>query len=372
MTINDAVLAQLKKEVGIEPATYDQVERIPSGSLVFDYVLGGGWPRNRMALIYGEESSGKTTSALLAAQYVLAHPDEMHNGGVVAWFDTEGAYDPMWAQRLGISDGANERMVLFQPENGEAVQQAVRVLVQHKVCDLIVIDSIAETAFSEELEGSMDDNFVGVGARKWNRFYKVMKSDLVDSGTAILLINQIRHNIGVFMGSPETVPGGRGEKFATSIRVRMSKPDYLTISLPDGGKLDSIVFKPKTVKNKTAKPNRQEGVELLVGLDRPMVLLASEIATMGKILGVFTNKAGDPIVNGIWHLNGVPIANGKANVVAKLMEDTVLHDAAEKAVREAIAQLNTLSEGEDGDERGNQEPDTGDDPAPVRGQNTDH
>ena len=47
-------------------STNMQVEAIPTGALPLDVALGiGGVPRGRIVEIYGPESSGKTTLALL-------------------------------------------------------------------------------------------------------------------------------------------------------------------------------------------------------------------------------------------------------------------------------------------------------------------
>ena len=40
------------------------IERISSGSLYLDSILGGGWPLGRMIEIYGQESSGKSSTCL--------------------------------------------------------------------------------------------------------------------------------------------------------------------------------------------------------------------------------------------------------------------------------------------------------------------
>ena len=42
------------------------VEKVSSGSLKLDSILGGGYPKGRIVEIFGPESSGKTTLALHA------------------------------------------------------------------------------------------------------------------------------------------------------------------------------------------------------------------------------------------------------------------------------------------------------------------
>ena len=71
MTINsDAlkVVANINKKLGAGTVvTASQVrlpERITSGSLTLDVVLGGGWPMNHWVELVGEASHGKTAIAL--------------------------------------------------------------------------------------------------------------------------------------------------------------------------------------------------------------------------------------------------------------------------------------------------------------------
>ena len=62
----DAVLLQIEKQYGKgsimrlgEEAGQSEIEVIPSGCLTLDLALGiGGFPRGRIIVIYGPESSG--------------------------------------------------------------------------------------------------------------------------------------------------------------------------------------------------------------------------------------------------------------------------------------------------------------------------
>ena len=65
------------------------VSVVSTGSLNLDLALGvGGLPRGRIVEIYGPESSGKTTLALLGIAEV------QKAGGVAAFIDAEHALDP--------------------------------------------------------------------------------------------------------------------------------------------------------------------------------------------------------------------------------------------------------------------------------------
>ena len=70
-TINSEALkivAQINKKLGpgtvITASQTIMPERITTGSLTLDVVLGGGWPMNRWVELVGEASHGKTALAL--------------------------------------------------------------------------------------------------------------------------------------------------------------------------------------------------------------------------------------------------------------------------------------------------------------------
>ncbi len=186
-----------KKDLALPVTAYEPVERFPSGSLYFDWVLGGGVPCGRVMTITGESSYGKTTTTLLMAASIIKNADQMRNGGRVAFFDSENTYDPRWSEKLGIDP---KRIHLYQPESGEQMLDTITAHVHRKTYDLIVVDSVAETAFDAEYEGSMEDSHVGVAARKWSQFLRIIKKPLARSGTALVLINQITMKIGVMYG----------------------------------------------------------------------------------------------------------------------------------------------------------------------------
>ena len=68
----ESAIAQIEKQYGqgaimkLGDTTKMQVEAVPTGSLSLDLALGvGGIPKGRIIEVYGPESSGKTTVALV-------------------------------------------------------------------------------------------------------------------------------------------------------------------------------------------------------------------------------------------------------------------------------------------------------------------
>src|SRR3989304_7827195 len=110
-----------------------KIETIPTGSIALDLALGvGGFPRGRIAEIYGPEASGKTTLALA----VIAEAQK--KGGQAAFVDAEHAVDPARAEIIGVN---LDELLLSQPDTGEQALEITETLIRSGALDVIVVDS---------------------------------------------------------------------------------------------------------------------------------------------------------------------------------------------------------------------------------------
>ena len=128
---------QLKKDLklNIDFANSDKfvVERISTGNLVLDDILGGGVPRRGISIIYGLFSVGKSWITLRAIA------EAQNKGLLCAIIDTEYAFDPDWAKINGVN---TDELMISQPTHGEQALETAIALCKQKV-DLLIIDSIA-------------------------------------------------------------------------------------------------------------------------------------------------------------------------------------------------------------------------------------
>jgi recombination protein RecA len=243
-------LAQIEKQFGegaIMPLGSDKskpIEGISTGSLSLDLALGGvGFPRGRIAEVYGPESSGKTTLAL----HAIAQAQRA--GGIAAFVDAEHALDPSWAKKLGVQ---LETLLVSQPGSGEEAMQITEMLIKSNAVDIIVVDSVAALVPRKELEGEMGDSHVGLQARLMSQAMRKLTGVISKTKVVVIFINQIREKIGVMFGSPETTPGGRALKFYSTVRLDVRRIGQLK----EGEDVVGQRVRAKVVKNKVAPPFR--------------------------------------------------------------------------------------------------------------------
>ncbi len=227
------------------------VNVIPTGSIGLDMALGvGGIPRGRIIEIFGPESSGKTTLSL----HIVAEAQKM--GGVCAYIDAEHAMDPEYTKKLGVNIN---NLLISQPDNGEQALEIVESLVRTGKIDVIVIDSVAALTPKDEIEGDMGAYHVGKQARLMSQALRKLTAIVAKSKTVVIFINQIRMQIGVMFGNPETTPGGKALKFYTSVRLDIRK----IAQIKKGEDIVGSRTRVKIVKNKVAAPFKQTEFDII-------------------------------------------------------------------------------------------------------------
>jgi recombination protein RecA len=271
----------------------ENIQVIPSGSLTLDMALGvGGYPRGRIIEIFGQESSGKTTLTL----HAITEAQKM--GLVCAFIDAEHAFDPTYATALGVD---LEEMVISQPSCGEEALEIADTLVRSNGVDLIVIDSVAALVPKVELDGSMEENQMGLQARLMSKALRKLTGSISKTNSTVVFINQVRMKIGIAYGSPEVTTGGNALKFYSSVRVEVKKGQQIKNKDVVTGNLHSA----KVIKNKVAPPFRIANFEMCYGEGVSRLGEVVDLATTLEVL----EKSGS------WYsYNSQRLGQGRENI----------------------------------------------------------
>ena len=261
--------------LGAQPKV--DVNAIPTGSIGVDWALGiGGLPRGRIIEVLGPESSGKTTLCL----HVIAEAQKKN--GVCAFIDAEHALDPEYAKKIGVDIGS---LLVSQPDTGEQALEIVESLVRSGKIDVIVIDSVAALTPKDEIEGDMGAQHVGKQARLMSQALRKLTAIVSKTKTIVIFINQIRMQIGVMFGNPETTPGGKALKFYTSVRIDIRR----IAQIKKGDETMGGRHRVKIVKNKIAAPFRQTEFDMLYGEG---ISKEGEALALGEKYGIVEKSSG--------------------------------------------------------------------------------
>lgn len=297
------------------------VGTIPSGSIGVDHALGiGGYPRGRIIEIFGPESSGKTTLTL----HAIAEAQKL--GGICAFIDAEHAMDPEYAKKLGVKI---DELLISQPDTGEQALEIVESLVRSGKIDLIVVDSVAALTPKDEIEGDMGQAQMGKQARLMSQALRKLTAIVSKSKTMIIFINQIRMQIGMMFGNPETTTGGKALKFYTSVRIDIRK----IAQIKKGEDVVGSRTRVKIVKNKVAPPFRQTDFDILYGEG---ISLEGELLALGEKYGIVSKSGGAIFTYTPKDKDEVKLGRGYDASRTFLRENKPIKEALLKDIRKAM------------------------------------
>jgi len=313
------------------------IKSIPTGIPTIDIAIGcGGIPRGRIIEIFGAESSGKTTTCLQLIKACQKHYfEDKKRYGVVAFIDAEHALDIEWASKIGVDIN---KLIISQPDNGDQAFDIIKTLVQSKLIDMVVVDSVAALIPKKQLEGDISDNTIGDQARLMSKGLNALKGKCSTCDTTVLFVNQVREKIGVMFGDNETTPGGRALRFYSSVRCKITKGSQLK----DG---DTVVgFTPKLsfIKNKVAPPFTNALYTIYVGQDgRYGIDEASALLKTAVDFKLVTRNGSH------YRYNDVILGNGESNASKFLNQNKETFDEIKKLVYSQISVKNTMIDQED-------------------------
>ncbi len=366
--------------------SYLPYQRIPSGSLSLDLIMGGGLPRAAIVQYKGEESTAKTTMAMQACALAQKRGENVawgaSEGFVKDWARTNGCFIPFSQKELvkfveqerftdmnaakTMADGYLAEhegygdFVLVQTRSGPKLLEVVSRLVRSGELSIVVLDSAGSIISDEDDDKEIGDeqrvggnskiitHFVNKVRKSFNAGLestvtdpktKKQKKVIVPNKTCVIVINQVRSKIGGW--SPQGTPppdagGGFGLKHGKDIDIRFQKGDLLQVSHRGEKVTYGRQVKAKCEKNKTAPPLGTASWNLFFK-DLPDELIctgtidrASEILDLGMYYGLINQK-------GKWFVIEEEQCNGKEEAILFLRDNPEIMDTYHETILELAA-----------------------------------
>lgn len=333
-------LVQEFHEIGVDLNTSRlTAPRISTGLPALDLVTGGGFPRRMLTTVWGTEGGGKSTITLYTARELIESTKAAGKPEIVVWFDAERTFDEGYAQSLGVD---TDWLVPHRPKKGESAEETLELLL--KVANnpnlksgrvgMIVIDSKDALSTARALEAGMKDSDMGNSPKMWTNFCRKFHAPIDLNDIALVIVSQMRKNIGQMYGDPSTMSGGMALMHMTRLRVRARAAGEIRKGKDVvGTKLEFVITKASvygaTYKGKAEMEFRRKPTAYIDPIP--------QLVWVGQQLLVLTNAKGEKAGSGYWMLGEHQIAIGQDKVVEAVRGDERLHGKLAISVASAIA-----------------------------------
>lgn len=255
---------RLKKLNGAEAdeksASGTPLKFVTTGCTLLDLAIGGGYPIGRITNIVGDKSTGKTLMAIEAT----ANFDKLFPTGKIWYREAESAFDASYAEGLG----APIKRIKFWPKNAEpfdTIEQFYNDLktkadycYKNKIPGLYILDSLDALSSKAEMEREFGAASFGDGkAKDMSQLFRRLTRHIERAHIAVLIISQIRANIGATFGKQWSRSGGKGLDFYASIILYLAHIKRIARTIDKQKRDIGVRIRAKLDKNKIAQPFRE-------------------------------------------------------------------------------------------------------------------
>ena len=227
---------------------------IKSGCTLLDLVLGGGWPLGRISNIVGDKSTGKTLLAIEAcANFVRDYPRAR------IWYaEGEAAFDKDYAEALGMPV---KKVKFSEPNTVEEFEDHLKRQIAW--CNetgrpgLYILDSLDSLSDDKEMNLERGKNSYGTSkAKELSQMFRKLIRDVKKSNIHVMIISQVRDNIGVSFGRKTKRSGGKALDFYASQVLYLAHTGEIVRRRKGQKRVVAVKVKAKCDKNKVGLARR--------------------------------------------------------------------------------------------------------------------
>lgn len=224
---------------------------ISSGCTVLDCVLGGGWPLGRIVNIVGDRSTGKT----LLAMEAIANFFLKYDNGWARYVEAESAFDSDYASALGIPMDRVDCVNTL--DTVEAVFEDLNAITS-KDPGLYILDCLDALSDQAEMERGIGEGSYGAAkAKKLSELFRRLVRKLAQKKICLIVISQVRDNIGVTFGEKHSRSGGKALDFYASQIVWLHHSKTIKRTINKIERPVAVRIRARCKKNKIGLPFRE-------------------------------------------------------------------------------------------------------------------
>lgn len=298
---------------------------VSTGCTLLNCALGGGWVLGRVANVVGDKSTSKTglaTETLI--NFCRAYPD-----GQAAYRDAESAFDMPYAEAMGLPlerVDFGEKQITTVEEFYRDLESFLDKQIKRDAPGVYILDSLDAISDEAEMEREIgDSSYGGNKAKKLSEFFRKLSPKIERSKVLLLIVSQVRDNIGAMFGEKHKRSGGKALDFYASQIVWLAHLGMLDRTMNKIKRAYGIIVKAKVKKNKISMPFREADFEYHFGYGvEDVVSNLNWLEKVGKLELVGDEKCLDDLVSSddtTYQNEGLRIAEIVRTEWSKIEED---------------------------------------------------
>lgn len=262
------------------------VEKISTGVISLDIVLGGGYPKGNLIEVTSETGVGKTTMLLQVAKNLIK------KGIKVAYNDLENGVEDSIIEGMGLKEYKDSgHFKLSSPRTFDELEEVFdELLVPNPPYPVVVIDSLT-AAMPGKLEGiSITEIQPGLQARLESALLQKYKSMLRKTGVTVFMICQMRTKFDFRGKSESDTAGSKAVSFYSDMRIRLKIGERMMRKemtafgerLVPYGNIAHIW----SLKNRSERPDIMIDIPIIFGVGVSNIMTLKEVMSVnGMITG---------------------------------------------------------------------------------------